>query len=95
MLFIFDDSLDKSIGDINDRNVLILEWGNHACEHYCFSQNRRRSDILFSDVVSSLVSTDHLPGLDLAILLFPIEDMRFKDMLLLSFGQLKPMHGFV
>jgi hypothetical protein len=31
MLFIFDDSLDICIGDINDGNVLILECVNHAC----------------------------------------------------------------
>jgi hypothetical protein len=65
VLFIFDNSLDNCIGDINDSDVSILECIDYACEHYCFSQNYGRADILFSDVVSLLVSTNHLPGLDL------------------------------
>jgi hypothetical protein len=93
MLFIFDDSLDKCIGDINDGNVSILECVNHACEHCCFSQDRGRAGIVFCDVVSLLISSNHLPGLDLAISLFLNKDMRFEDMLLLSFGQLMWMHG--
>jgi hypothetical protein len=42
-----------------------------------------------------LVSSNHLPCLDLAIMLFLNKDMRFKDILLLSLGQLMPMHGLV
>ncbi len=95
VLFIFDNSLDKCIGDINDGNVLMLKHVDHACEHYCFSQNRGRADIFFCDLVLLLVSSDHLAGLDLAILYFLNEDMRFKDMLLLSFVQLMPIHGLV
>ncbi len=54
-----------------------------------------RADILFSDVVLLLISTNHLPGHDLGISLFLNKDMRFKNMLLLGFGQLIPMHGFI
>jgi hypothetical protein len=95
VLFIVDDNLDKCIGDINDSNVLILKCADHLCEQFCFSQSHGRADILFSDVVLLLVSTDHLPGLDLAILFFLNKDMRFNDMLLLSFVHLMPMHEFI
>ncbi len=95
MLFIFNDSLNKCIGDINDGDVSILKCVNHACEHYCFCQNCGGADISFCDVVWLRVSSNYLPGLDLTILLFLNKNMRFKDMLLLSFCQLMPMHGLV